>query len=221
MRLGRPFIWDANAPITRPEAAEGIDVSTTINKPRRVVGLIRVSALRGRGGETFHSVPVQKEEILRGLSRDDEVVEWIEELDQPGDAHRPGLERAIGVVEAGLADGIAVMKLNRLGRNTMGLYEAVERIKAAGGTVVFAQEKLDLTTTSGKVLVRRVGRHGRGRARGDRRQLEGRQSAVARTRRLRRQGALRLPQRHQARSPRRQLRAAHRARGGEGRAAPV
>ena len=95
---------------------------------KRCIGLVRVSALRGRGGPSFISPEVQREKVELGVAaRGGQVVDWVEELDRPGDRHRHGLEAAIQRVEMGFADGIAVMKLNRLGRDVIGLYETVER----------------------------------------------------------------------------------------------
>ena len=111
----------------------------------RAVGYIRVSKVGDRGGERFLSPDLQRESI-EGLAKREglEIVEWIEELDASGgDAKRPGLLRAIELIEAGKADGIAVWALSRFSRRTRDALNAWDRIEAANGRLWSATEPLD------------------------------------------------------------------------------
>ena len=108
----------------------------------KAVGYVRVSRIGGRGGDSFLSPDLQREEIARVAAREGlEVVEVIEELDASGgDSRRPGRNRAIEMVERGQASAIVVWRLSRFSRNVKDALVAMERIEAAGGRVCSATE---------------------------------------------------------------------------------
>ena len=64
------------------------------------------------------------------------------------------LSEAIARVEAGLTDGIVVAKLDRFGRSLLDSLAAIERIQLAGGTFVAVQDGLDMSTDTGKLVLR-------------------------------------------------------------------
>ena len=64
------------------------------------------------------------------------------------------LSEAIDRVEAGLTDGIVVAKLDRFGRSLLDSLAAIERIQLAGGTFVAVQDGLDMSTDTGKLVLR-------------------------------------------------------------------
>ncbi len=64
------------------------------------------------------------------------------------------LSEAIDRVEAGLTDGIVVAKLDRFGRSPLDSLAAIERIQLAGGTFVAVQDGLDMSTDTGKLVLR-------------------------------------------------------------------
>ena len=64
------------------------------------------------------------------------------------------LVEALARVESGMTDGIVVAKLDRFGRSLLGCMTAIERIQSAGGTFVAVQDGLDLTTDTGKLVLR-------------------------------------------------------------------
>jgi site-specific DNA recombinase len=120
----------------------------------RLIGYIRVSQVRGRGGDTFISPDVQRERIqAHAAAGGHVVVEWIEDLDQPGSRDdRPGFQRALEAVERSEADGIAVAKLNRFSRNVTGAARALERLEKVGGVLLAADLGMDTSTPTGKLM---------------------------------------------------------------------
>ncbi len=123
-------------------------------KPLRLVGYARVSATKGRSGESFISTEQQRETILNfARSRGHEVVSWAEDIDvSGGKMDRPGLEEAFRLIESGDADGIAVAKLDRFARSIAGAYEAVTRLEEAGGVLLSADLDMDTSTSGGKLM---------------------------------------------------------------------
>ena len=120
----------------------------------RIVGYVRVSQVRGREGESFISPDVQRERIAAHAAAGNHVVvEWIEDLDEPGSKWgRPGFQRALEAVEQGAADGIAVAKLTRFSRSVAGAARALERLEAAGGVLLAADLGMDTSTPTGKLM---------------------------------------------------------------------
>jgi DNA invertase Pin-like site-specific DNA recombinase len=114
-----------------------------------VVGLVRQSRER----DSKLSPDTQRGGIMTfAEKRGQYVVAWEEELDVPGDAFRPGLERAVRLVEDGSARGVVLWKVDRLGREPEGMYAARGRIERAGGRMYFADEDFDLDSEAGDYL---------------------------------------------------------------------
>jgi site-specific DNA recombinase len=107
---------------------------------RRAVGVVRVSRVGGRDGEQFVSPSEQADRIRTACVRDDlELIETIEELDVSGGAalvKRPGLSRAVELVEAGEADVVVVAFFDRLVRSLAVQAEVVGRVEAGGGQIL-------------------------------------------------------------------------------------
>jgi DNA invertase Pin-like site-specific DNA recombinase len=119
-------------------------------------GYIRVSQVGGRHGERFISPQVQRDQI-RGWAKLNHasVGEIFEELDESGARRdRPKLLAALERVESGASNGIVVAKLDRFGRSLGDSLAAIERLQAAGGTFVSVQDGLDLSTATGKLVLR-------------------------------------------------------------------
>ena len=108
-----------------------------------VVGYVRVSRVGARGGDSFLSPALQREEIARVAAREGlEVVEIVEELDASGgDARRPGWNRALEMVESGRVRGIVVWNLSRFTRSLADGVAALARIEGAGGRLYSATEQ--------------------------------------------------------------------------------
>jgi DNA invertase Pin-like site-specific DNA recombinase len=119
-------------------------------------GYVRVSQVRGRSGESFISPAVQQEQIEAwAASRGARIALVHIELDESGArADRPKLLQALERVETGTVDGIAVAKLDRFGRSLLDGLTNIQRIQDAGGTFVSIQDGLDLSTDTGKLVLR-------------------------------------------------------------------
>jgi DNA invertase Pin-like site-specific DNA recombinase len=107
---------------------------------RRAVGVVRVSRVGDRDGDRFVSPKEQTERIRAIAERDGlKLLDTIEELDVSGGtplAKRPGLRRAVELVEAGDADVVVVAYFDRLVRSLTVQAEVVERIEQAGGGIL-------------------------------------------------------------------------------------
>jgi site-specific DNA recombinase len=107
---------------------------------RRAVGIVRVSRVGDRDGERFVSPDEQRRRITEACKRDGlRLLETFEELDVSGGAplaRRPGLGRAVEMVEAGQADVVVVAFLDRLVRSVSVQAEVVGRVEAAGGAIL-------------------------------------------------------------------------------------
>jgi len=122
----------------------------------RLDGYVRVSQVRGRAGERFISPQVQEERIrawAQAFGHDVEVVHT--ELDESGArANRPQLQRALERIEAGHCEGLIVAKLDRFGRTLIDGLQHIDRIQKAGGTFVSVADGFDLTTDTGRLVLR-------------------------------------------------------------------
>ena len=107
-------------------------------KPRDVV-VVRVSEQGDREDENFHSPKAQLAKArLWSKDQGNRVVAAFEEIDVSGKlplARRPGLLRAIEMVEAGEADHIVVAYFDRLVRSLKVQLEVIERVEQAGGEI--------------------------------------------------------------------------------------
>jgi DNA invertase Pin-like site-specific DNA recombinase len=119
-------------------------------------GYIRVSQVGKRQGASFISPDVQREQIESWTgSRGASLGAVFEELGESGGrSDRPLLQEAIERVEGGESGGIVVAKLDRFGRSVLDGLRAIQRIEAAGGTFVSVQDGFDLSTPTGKLVLR-------------------------------------------------------------------
>ena len=118
----------------------------------RLVAYIRVSKVGGREGDSFQSPEQQRAAIehIVALTSGARVVEWIEELDESGGTmDRPGVRRAIELVDGGQADGIVTAYLDRWARTVQAL-ELIERWTREGKTFLTAREKFDTSSAHGR-----------------------------------------------------------------------
>lgn len=107
---------------------------------RRAIGIVRVSEVGDREGDSFASPIEQRERVKAACLRDSlKLVETIEELDVSGGTpleRRAGLRRAIETIENGDADVIVAAYFDRLVRSLKVQAEMIERVEAAGGAVL-------------------------------------------------------------------------------------
>jgi DNA invertase Pin-like site-specific DNA recombinase len=116
-----------------------------VKRNGRAIGYVRVSKLGGRGGDSFLSPQLQREEIERAAGREGlEIVDVLEEIDVSGRAgkKRPLWDRAIAAVERGDVSAIIVYNISRASRSVQDFLRADERVRAANGRLVSAQENL-------------------------------------------------------------------------------
>lgn len=119
-------------------------------------GYIRVSRVAGRTGDSFISPQVQRDQIQAWATlRNASIAQWHTDLDQSGTrADRPALTNALQRVETGDVDGLAVTKIDRLGRSLHVCLDAIKRIDDAGGMFVAVTDGLDPSTPIGKAMQR-------------------------------------------------------------------
>jgi len=121
----------------------------------RWAGIVRVSHVGTRGGDSLHADEEQVHEIERYASAHHARVEFMPpELSVSGGKpidERPSLRAAIEGVERGDYTGVVVAYLSRLSRSRSGL-EIWERVERAGGRVHCAHENLDTSTPNGRFI---------------------------------------------------------------------
>ena len=106
---------------------------------KRAIGVVRVSQVNGREGDSFASPSQQLDRIKAACGDDLQLVDHVEELDTSGGKpleQRPKLLRAVEAVEKGKADVIVVAYFDRLVRSVAVQTEVVRRIEEAGGDVL-------------------------------------------------------------------------------------
>lgn len=119
---------------------------STVTRKARAVGIVRVSQVGGREGESFASPLEQRDRIMAACERDglrlvsdfgtDGIVD---ELDVSGGtplASRSGLRQAVEAVENGEVDVIIAAYFDRLVRSLEVQSELVSRVERAGGQVL-------------------------------------------------------------------------------------
>jgi site-specific DNA recombinase len=137
-----------------PEAARRRHLAAVPESPGRAVLYVRVSALMGRDGETFHSPDLQTAALRRhvgplGLRE----VGVVQDLDRTGRTFaREGLDQIRGMVEAGGVDVVAVYDLSRLGRNVREALQFIQWLDERGVSVISTVEKID-DTPEGKFFL--------------------------------------------------------------------
>jgi DNA invertase Pin-like site-specific DNA recombinase len=122
---------------------------------RRAVGYVRIS--KDRPDET--STTTQEASIRAWCAA--QRVELVDVIVEPGRSafkasrtSRPGIRKAMALIEAGAADAFVCWKLDRAARNTRDLLEFVEDdLGAHGATFVSVTEQFDTFTPMGMVMM--------------------------------------------------------------------
>lgn len=117
---------------------------------------IRVSQVRGRGGDSFISPDVQEERIRAwAVASGHRISLAHRELDVSGaTVDRPMLNEVMRRIEARETDGVVVFKLDRFGRTLIDSLGLIDRIQAAGGTFASVSDGFDLATETGRLVLR-------------------------------------------------------------------
>jgi DNA invertase Pin-like site-specific DNA recombinase len=116
---------------------------------------VRVSDVRGRGGDSFIS-PKEQEERCRALAaaRAFKVGLVFSDMDvSGGKMRRPELDKAIARIAEGVSGGIIVAKLDRFARTLVGGLQTLEQINELGGAVVVADGEFDTSTATGELVL--------------------------------------------------------------------
>lgn len=106
----------------------------------RAIGIIRVSQVNGREGESFVSPGEQRDRIISGCeARGLRLLDVYDELDVSGGAsleRRDGLRQAVEAVEEGRAEVIVGAYFDRLFRSYSEQQKVVDRVEDAGGRIL-------------------------------------------------------------------------------------
>jgi DNA invertase Pin-like site-specific DNA recombinase len=117
---------------------------------------VRVSQVRGRDGDSFISPAIQRDRIAAwAQAHGHRIAKVHDELDASGGTvDRPKLNEVMRRIEAGETGGIVVFKLDRFGRTLVDSLALVERIEEAGGTFASVNDGFDLSTDTGRLVLR-------------------------------------------------------------------
>ncbi len=125
---------------------------TDCNSSTRLIGYVRVST--NEQAESGLSLDAQRERLAAYCTGLDAELVRIEADNgisgKIAPDRRPGLARALAAVRWGEADGIAVLKLDRLGRSTKDLLDLMEDAQRDGWRLISISEALDTRTAVGE-----------------------------------------------------------------------
>src|SRR4051794_13708617 len=126
-------------------------VKRTIRPMKTLDAYVRVSQVRGRGGDSFISPDVQRERIAAwAVAHDYRIARtWDERNESGGTVDRPKLNAVMERIEAGETGGVVVFKLDRFGRTLIDSLGLIERIEKAGATFASVSDGFDLSTETG------------------------------------------------------------------------
>jgi len=120
----------------------------------RAIAYTRVST--DKQAEQGVSLDAQREKALAYANLYGfDVVEVIEDDGQSAKSlDRPGLQRALAMIEAGDADAVIVAKLDRLTRSVVDLGRLIDRHFGKGGAaLVSVSEQVDTSTATGRMIL--------------------------------------------------------------------
>ncbi len=123
--------------------------------PQQVYDIyVRVSRVGGRGGENFISPELQEQRCrAEAQAKGYKVGQVFTDLDQSGrKMDRPAFEEAMARVESGKSAGIIVARLDRFARSVAGAGKTLERLEAAGGSLVACDVGMDTSTPAGGLM---------------------------------------------------------------------
>jgi len=119
----------------------------------RVVGYIRVSTTK----QADKGVSLEAQEAkLRAYCDlyEHSLVAVVVDSQSAKDLHRPSLQSALGSLQSGRADGMLVIKLDRLTRSVRDLGELLEEYFCAGKhTLMSVGESLDTASAAGRLVI--------------------------------------------------------------------
>lgn len=119
----------------------------------KVVGYIRVSSER-QANEGV-SLDAQREKLLAyGVATDLDIVEIVSDAGSSARSlDRPGLRRALAMLDDGEAEGLLVVKLDRLTRSVRDLGDLVEKYFAKSHVLLSLYDSVDTRTAGGRLVL--------------------------------------------------------------------
>lgn len=122
-------------------------------KRMNVVGYVRVSTEHQADGGV--SIDAQREKLTAyAKAMDLNLVEVIEDAGASAKTlDRPGLRRALSILEGGQADGLLVTKLDRLTRSVRDLGDLVDSYFAARCALLSVSDSIDTRTAAGRLVL--------------------------------------------------------------------
>lgn len=122
--------------------------------PRRAIGYVRIS--KNRESET--STTTQEERVRAWCAAQGSVL--VDVIVEPGRSAfkesrngRPGLRRALGMIEAGAANELVVWKIDRCSRNALDLLTLVRDLQDKGAAFASVTESFDTRTAIGRTML--------------------------------------------------------------------
>jgi DNA invertase Pin-like site-specific DNA recombinase len=121
----------------------------------RLVGYVRVSS--DEQAERGVSLDAQRERLEWFCKAHDAQLVAVESDNgmsgKVAPSRRPGLEAALAAIRAGDADGLLVLKLDRLSRATRHVLDLVDECARDGWRLIAVNEHLDTATAAGRLVV--------------------------------------------------------------------
>lgn len=125
----------------------------TTNKATRVIGYVRVSTEHQADGGI--SLDAQRAKLTAyAVAMDLDLVAIIEDAGLSAKSlDRPGLTRALAMLDAGAADAILVTKLDRLTRSVKDLGDLCERYFTSGPALLSVGDSIDTRSAAGRLVL--------------------------------------------------------------------
>jgi DNA invertase Pin-like site-specific DNA recombinase len=118
----------------------------------KMIGYLRVSTTRQ--AKEGHGLDAQKNAITQRAEREHWEMRWIDDPAVSGTkSSRPGLNKALMLLDAGEYAGIVASRLDRLARSTLHFAELVKRAEKGGWNIVVLNADIDLKSSTGRLLV--------------------------------------------------------------------
>jgi DNA invertase Pin-like site-specific DNA recombinase len=123
------------------------------SKRTRVVGYVRVSTEhQADGGVSLHAQRAKLEAYSMALDLD--LVALVEDAGASAKSlNRPGLRRALAMLDAGEAEALLIVKLDRLTRSVRDLGDLVERYFASRCSLLSVSDSIDTRTAAGRLVL--------------------------------------------------------------------
>ena len=127
------------------------------NAQTKVVGYTRVST--DKQVEEGLSLEAQREKIVMFCKLHDfDLVEIIEDAGVSGKTlDRPGVQRALAMLDAGRADALVICKLDRLTRSVRDLADSVEKYFAKRCSLFSISDSLNTRSAAGRAMCNMLG----------------------------------------------------------------